>query len=188
MDTTKKLLKNIPEHLLYFGASNLICLLVTFAVNFMLRSLLMEFARGDAQKELLVEKALFALFSLLFYVVLGVILAKSSIQRTAYLAATIDREYSFGADLAAFCKSGLWIGLTAYALFCLPITVILALIPDINYLPTLFYPQYAAIELMGPLFGYLVMLAGYGIFSLLLFPCLHRIWEKSRLYTPGSVD
>ena len=117
MDATKKLLKNLPEHLLYFLAADLVCMLVTFAVNLMLRPILMELARGDSGKEALLEKLLFVTFVLLFFIVLTVIFAKSPIQRTAYLSATIGKEYSFGKDLSRFCSGGWWIGGCAYAIF-----------------------------------------------------------------------
>lgn len=182
MDTTKKLLKNLPEHLLYFAAADLVCLLLSFAVNMMLRPLLLEIARGNEATTAAVETALWGIFAALFYIAVAVILAKSSIQRSAYLAATIGRKYSFFGDLAAFCKGGLWTGVSAYALFCLPLTVLLAIIPELNYVPTLFYPQYAMIELLGPWLAYLADIGLYAVFSLLLFPCLHLKWEKERLY------
>ncbi|MBQ8288456.1 MAG: hypothetical protein IJX76_06775 [Clostridia bacterium] len=182
MDATKRLLRNLPEHLLYFLAADVVCMLLTFAVNLMVRPLLVEMARGDAAKEQTVETILFAVFAVLFFVVLAVIFAKSPIQRTAYLSATIGREYSFLSDLKAFLKGGLWIGVTTYALFCLIPTFFLWLMPDIQYLPTLFYPQYALTELCGAWSGYAVDIAAYLVFSLLLFPCLHLYWEKNRLY------
>ena len=182
MDTTKKLLKNFPEHLLYFGAANLVCLLLTFAVNMMLRPLLLEIARGSEETIAMVEQGLWIAFAALFYIVMAVILAKSSIQRSAYLAATIGKKYSFFGDLAAFCKGGLWTGVAAYAVFCLPLTVLLAIIPELNYIPTLFYPQYAMLELFGPWLAYLADIVLYALFSLLLFPFLPLKWEKERLY------
>lgn len=182
MDTTKKLLKNLPEHLLYFGAADLVCLLLSFAVNLILRPLLLEMARGDEAAASLIDQVLWVIFAALFYISLAVILSKSSIQRSAYLAATIGREYSFFGDLAAFCKGGLWIGVAAYAIFCLPLTVLLAIIPELNYIPTLFYPQYALIELLGPWLAYVADIVLYALFSLFLFPCLHLKWEKERLY------
>ncbi len=182
MHTTKKLLKNLPEHLLYFAATDLVCLLITFAVNFLLRPILLETARGDAAKEQTVETVLFCLFAGLFYIVLTVILAKSSIQRTAYLAETIERKYSFFGDLISFLKSGFWVGFFAYALFSLPLSALMWLFPDIRYVPTFFYPQYAVIELTGPWIGYFAGVAVYALYSLILFPCLHAKWEKGRLY------
>ena len=182
MDTTKKLLKNLPEHLLYFGAADLICLLLSFAVNMMLRPLLLEMARGNEATTLAVETALWSIFAALFYITIAVILAKSSIQRSAYLAATIGRKYSFFGDLANFCKGGLWTGVAAYAIFCLPLTVLLAIIPELDYIPTLFYPQYAMIELLGAWPAYFADILLYALFSLFLFPCLHLKWERERLY------
>ena len=182
MDTTKKLLKNLPEHLLYFAAANLVCLLLSFAVNMMLRPLLLEFARGSEAVTATMETVLWGVFAALFYITMAVILAKSSIQRSAYLAATIGREYSFFGDLAAFCKGGLWTGVAAYAIFCLPMTILLAIIPELNYIPTLFYPQYAMLELLGAWPAYVVDILLYALFSLLLFPCLHLKWERERLY------
>ena len=182
MDATRKLLRNLPEHLLYFLAADVICMIVTFAVNLMLRPIFVEMARGNAAKERLVDTILFAVFAILFFVVLAIIFAKSPIQRTAYLSATIDRTYSFGSDLKVFLKGGLWIGGGAYAIFCLIPTFFLWLIPDIRYLPTLFYPQYALTELFGVWIAYLVDIVAYLVFSLLLFPCLHLYWEKKRLY------
>ncbi len=182
MDTTKKLLKNLPEHLLYFGAADLICLLLAFMINMILRPILLEITRGSEEAMIIAEKALWGVFAALFYIVIAVILSKSSIQRSAYLAATIDREYSFFADLKAFCKGGLWVGIGAYAIFCLPLTILLAIIPELNYIPTLFYPQYALIELLGPWMAYGADILLYALFSLLLFPFLHLKWEKERLY------
>lgn len=182
MDATKKLLRNLPEHLLYFVATDVICMIVTFAVNLILRPYLLEMARGDASREQTVETVLFAVFAALFLVVLAVIFVKSPMQRTAYLAATIDREYRFFGDLKAFITGGFWMGTLAYALFSLIPTFFLWLIPDILVLPTLFYPQYALTELFDPWIAYLVGLAAYAVFSLLLFPCLHLYWEKNRLY------
>lgn len=182
MDTTKKLLKNLPEHLLYFAATDIICLIVAFAVNLMLRPIVLETARGDAAVERAVEQVFFGVYFALFFVVLAVILSKSSIQRTAYLAATVGRQYSFFGDLAAFLKGGIWVGFGAYALFCLPLTLLMAFFPGIKYVPTLFYPQYSAIELCGPWIGYLLDLGCYFIFSLFLFPFLHLKWEKGRLH------
>ena len=182
MDATKKLLKNLPEHLLYFLAADLACMLVTFATNLMVRPILMELARGDAAKEALMESILFVAFVLLFFVVLTVIFVKSPIQRTAYLSATIGKEYRFGADLKAFFKGGLWMGGLAFALFCLIPSFFLWLFPNIEYLPTIFYPQYALTELCGVWPANALEIAVYLIYSLFLFPCLHLYWEKKRLY------
>ncbi|MBQ8382652.1 MAG: hypothetical protein IJX47_05540 [Clostridia bacterium] len=182
MDATKRLLRNLPEHLLYFLAADVVCMLLTFAVNLIARPLLLEMARGDSAKEQTVKTILFAVFAVLFFVVLAVIFAKSPIQRTAYLSATIGREYSFASDLKTFLKGGLWIGVAAYGIFCLIPTFFLWLVPDIQYLPTLFYPQYALTELCGVWIAYAADLAAYLFFSLLLFPCLHLYWEKKRLY------
>lgn len=182
MDATKKLLRNLPEHLLYFLAADAICMILTFAVNLMVRPFLLELARGDAAKEQTLETVLFAVFAALFLVVLAVIFAKSPMQRTAYLSATIGKKYSFFGDLKAFLKGGLWIGMAAYAIFSLIPTFFLWLFPDILGLPTFFYPQYALTELCGVWIAYFVGIGAYAVFSLLLFPCLHLFWEKNRLY------
>lgn len=182
MDATKKLLKNLPEHLLYFLAADLVCMLLTFATNLMVRPILMELARGDVAKEAMMESILFVSFVLLFFVVLTVIFVKSPIQRTAYLAATIGKEYRFSADLIGFCKGGLWQGGLAYALFSLLPTLFLWLFPNIQYLPTVFYPQYALTELCGVWMAFGLGIAVYLLYSLFLFPCLHLYWEKKRLY------
>lgn len=182
MDTTKKILRNVPEYLLYFGAANLVCLLLSFAVNAVVRPLLMEFARGDEAVMQQMERFLWILFAVLFYVVLTVILMKSSVQRSAYLAATVGREYRFFGDLLAFCKSGLLTGVGAYLIFCLPITALVALVPDIEYLPTFFYPQYALIRLTSPFAALALDVVIYAVFAVVLFPLLHLYWEKNRLY------
>ncbi len=182
MDATKKLLRNLPEHLFYFLAADIVCMLLTWAVNLMVRPLLMELSRGNAQTEATIETVLFVVFALLFLAVLAAIFAKSPIQRTGYLAATIDREYSFGRDLKVFLAGGIWVGGAAYAIFSLVPTFFLWLFPDISYLPTLFYPQYALAELLGVWIAYGVGIVAYMFFSLLLFPCLHWFWEKKRLH------
>ncbi len=182
MDATKKLLRNLPEHLLYFLATDVICMILSFAVNMILRPILLETARGDAAKEQTVETILLALFAILFFVVLAVIFAKSPIQRTSYLSATIGRKYSFFGDLKVFLKGGLWIGVAAYAIFSLIPTIFLWLFPDVLVLPTVFYSQYALTELCGAWIAYAVGIVAYALFSLLLFPCLHLYWEKNRLY------
>ena len=182
MDATKKLLKNIPEYLLYFLAADLVCMLVSLAVNIVLRPILNELARGDESVLALIDKGFYIFFAALFYVVLAVILAKSPIQRTAYLSATIDRDYHFGADLADFVQHGLFTGVAAYLIFCLPVTVLVYLVPDILYIPTLFYAQDAMISLAGPWIALGLDAVIYTVFALLLFPCLHLYWEKNRLY------
>lgn len=182
MDATKKLLKNLPEYLLYFVATDLICMLAAWIVNIVARPIFIEMARDSADALALVENGFNVFFVLLFYIVLAVILAKSPIQRTAYLSATLGKEYSFSADLAGFLRGNLLTGMGAYLLFCLPLTVLLALIPELPYIPTLFYPQDAMISLVGPWAGLLLDLAIYAVFSIILFPCLHFWWEKNRLY------
>lgn len=182
MDTTKQLLRNVPEYLLYFGATDLVCLLLSFAVNAAVRPILVELAREDSAKIHAIDVGLWIFFAILFFGVLAAILAKSSIQRSAYLAATIDREYRFGADVLGFCKSGLPIGAAAYFLFCLPVTVLVAIWPEIQYIPALFYPQYALIELTSPLIALLLDVLFYAVFALVLFPILHLYWEKNRLH------
>ncbi len=182
MDATKKLLKNIPEYLLYFLAADLICMLAAWIVNIVLRPVFTELARGDATSLALIDRCFNIFFVALFYVALAVILAKSSIQRTAYLSATVGKEYRFGADLADFVNGGLITGVAAYLIFCLPVTVLVYLIPDIQYIPTIFYPQDAMISLAGPWVGLALDVVIYTVFALILFPCLHLYWEKNRLY------
>lgn len=182
MDATKKLLKNIPEYLLYFLATDLVCMLLAWMVNIIVRPIFTELARGNAHSLAVVDRVFWIVFAVLFYVVLAVVLAKSSIQKGAYLSATMGREYHFATDLAAFAKSGLLIGAMAYLIFCLPVTVLVALFPDIQYIPTVFYPQYALIELIGPWIALVLDVVIYAVFSLILFPCLHYYWEKNRLH------
>ena len=182
MDATKKLLKNIPEYLLYFLASDLICMLLAWVINIVVRPVFTEMARDNAHMLAKVDFGFNLLFVILFYVVFALILVKSSIQRNAYLSATIGREYHFGTDLAEFLQGGLLTGMAAYLLFCLPVTVLVYLFPDIQYVPTLFYPQDAMISLVGPWVGLVLDLAIYAVFSIVLFPCLHLWWEKNRLY------
>ena len=182
MDATKKLLKNVPEYLLYFVASDLICMLLAWVINIVALPIFTEIARGNADALLWVDRGFHILYAALFYVVLAVILAKSSIQRTAYLTATIGQEYSVGKDLTAFLSGNLLTGVGAYLIFCLPLTVLLYLIPELPYIPTLFYPQDAMITLVGPWMGLLLDIVIYALFSIILFPCLHFWWEKNRLY------
>lgn len=182
MDATKKLLKNIPEYLLYFLAADLICMLAAWVVNILVRPILTELARGDAAVLAMIDRGFHIFFAALFYAVLGVILAKSPIQRTAYLSATIGKDYSFGADLADFVQHGLFTGVGAYLIFCLPVTVLVYLVPDILYIPTLFYAQDAMISLTGPWMALALDVVIYTVFALIIFPCLHFYWEKNRLY------
>lgn len=182
MDATKKLLKNIPEYLLYFLATDLICMLLAWVINIVARPVLLEMARDNAERLAIVENGFNLLFVGLFYVIFAVVLVKSSIQRNAYLSATIGKQYRFGADLAEFLRGDLLIGMAAYLIFCLPVTVLVYLFPDIQYVPTLFYPQDAMISLVGPWKALLFDLAIYTVFSIVLFPCLHFWWEKNRLY------
>ena len=182
MDATKKLLKNIPEYLLYFLAADLVCMLAAWVVNIVVRPILTELARGDASVLATIDFGMNIFFAALFYVVLGVILAKSPIQRTAYLSATIGKDYHFGADLAEFVKHGLFIGVVAYLIFCLPVTALVWLVPDVLYIPTLFYAQDAMISLLGAWTALAADLAIYLVFALIIFPCLHLYWEKNRLY------
>lgn len=182
MDATKKLLKNIPEYLLYFLAADLVCMLAAWVVNIVVRPILTELARGDASVLATIDFGMNIFFAALFYVVLGVILAKSPIQRTAYLSATISKDYHFGADLAEFVKHGLFIGVVAYLIFCLPVTALVWLVPDVLYIPTLFYAQDAMISLLGAWTALAADLAIYLVFALIIFPCLHLYWEKNRLY------
>lgn len=182
MDATKKLLKNIPEYLLHFLAADLVCMLAAWVVNIVLRPILTELARDDASALAMVDKGFAIFFAALFYVVLAVILTKSPIQRTAYLSATIGKEYRFGADLADFIQHGLFTGVAAYLIFCLPVTVLVYLVPDILYIPTLFYAQDAMISLVGPWIALGMDVVIYVVFALIIFPCLHLYWEKNRLY------
>lgn len=182
MDATKKLLKNIPEYLLYFLATDLICMLLSWIANIILRPIFVELARGDADRLAMVDKGFWIVFAILFYGILAVILAKSSIQRGAYLTATVGREYHFAHDLRMFAGHGLPVGVAAYLIFCLPVTVLVALFPDILYIPTIFYPQYALLSLVGPWVGLALDVGIYAVFSLILFPCLHYYWEKNRLH------
>lgn len=183
MDSTKKLLRNLPEHLLYFMAADLISALIALIVNLVIRPLLIELARGDAEQEKLIDRWLWLFFALLFYIVMAVLLYKSSSLKNRFLAETIDRPYRFGQDLVSFVKSGLPTGVAAYLLFSLPLTVLLAIVPDLPYLPALFYPQYALIELLGSAFGaWAAGAAVYALFSVIWFPILHAIWEKNRIY------
>lgn len=183
MDTTKKMLRNIPEHLLYFLASDLISMLVALIVNLMLRPFLSELARGDAAREASIDRILWGVFALLFFVVLAVLLYKSSGMKNRYLAETLGRPYRFMQDTLAFIKGGWLIGVAAYLLFALPLTVVMAIFPDLPILPTLFYPQYALIELFGnPFAAWAIGTVGYALFSVAYFPILHAIWEKNRIH------
>ncbi len=183
MDGTRKLIRNLPEHLLYFMAADLISALIALIVNLALRPLLTELARGNADRERQIDQGLWFLFALMFYIVMAVLLYKSSGMKNRFLAETIDRPYRFGQDVATFVKSGWLVGIAAYLLFSLPLTVLLAIVPDLPYLPALFYPQYALIELLGSAFGaWAAGAAAYALFSLIWFPILHAIWEKNRMY------
>lgn len=183
MDVTKKMLKNIPEHLLYFTASNLITLLIALAVNLMLRPLLTELARGDQNKEKVIDSLLWGCFALLFFVVLALLLSKSNGMKNRYLAETLGREYRFGQDLSEFLRSGYLTGIAAYFLFALPFTAVMAFFPELPILPMFFYPQYALIELIGnAVIAWIAGGAAYALFSIVFFPILHAIWEKNRIY------
>lgn len=183
MDVTKKMLRNIPEHLLYFGASNLIAALAALIVNLMLRPLLTELARGDAGREATIDSVFWSVFALLFFVVLAVLLYKSNGMKNRYLAETLGHEYHFGQDLVAFLKGGWLTGIAAYLIFALPLTVVMAIFPELPVLPTLFYPQYALIELCGSAFlAWAIDGVAYALFSVVYFPILHAIWEKNRIH------
>lgn len=183
MDTTKKLLRNIPEHLLYFAAADLISMLTAIFVNLLLRPLLTELARGDAAREAAIDRVLWGVFAVLFFVVLAVLLYKSSGMKNRYLAETIGVPYSFVRDYLSFIKGGWLTGIAAYLVFALPLTVVMTFFPDLPVLPTLFYPQCALIELFGNTFvAWAVGGAGYALFSAVYFPVLHAIWEKNRIY------
>lgn len=183
MDVTKKLLRNIPEHLLYFAAADLISALVALIVNLMLRPVLTELARGDAAREATIDSLLWGVFALLFFVVLAVLLRKSNGMKNRYLAETLGKEYRFGQDLAAFVRGGWLTGIAAYLIFTLPLTLVMAIVPDLPVLPTLFYPQYALIELCGNSFlAWGVGAVAYALFSMVFFPILHAIWEKNRIH------
>ena len=61
-------------------------------------------------------------------------------------------------------------------------TVLVYLVPDILYIPTLFYAQDAMIALAGPWIALGLDVVIYVVFALIIFPCLHFYWEKNRLY------
>lgn len=183
MDMTKKMLRNIPEHLLYFEASNLISALLALAVNLILRPLLLELARGNVEKEALIERILSGVFALFFFVVIAILLRKSNGMRNRYLAETLGREYRFGEAFRSFLKGGYITGVATYLVFTLPFTVVMAFFPELPYLPLLFYPQDALIQFCGNAFvAWIVGGVAYAIFSLVYFPILHAIWEKNRIH------
>lgn len=183
MDVTKKMLRNVPEHLLFFAASDLISMFAALIVNLLLHPLLTELARGDADKEALIDTVLWAVFALLFFVVFALLLYKSNGMKNRYLAETLGRTYRFREDFTSFLKGGWLTGVAAYLLFALPLTVVMTFFPDLPILPTLFYPQYALIELCGnPFAAWGIGGAAYALFSLVCFPVLHAIWEKNRIH------
>lgn len=183
MDVTKKLFKNIPEHLLYFAASNLIAAFAALFFNLLLRPIVTELARGDAEKEAMISDGFSVIFVLLFFVVMAVLLFKSGGMKNRYLSETIGREYHFASDLSSFARGGYPAGVAAYLLFTLPFTVVMVIFPDLPYLPFFFYPQDALIDLCQNAFvAWIVGGVAYAIFSLVYFPILHAIWEKNRIY------
>lgn len=183
MDSTKKMLRNIPEHLLYFMAADLITMLTALIVNLIIRPLAIELARGDAAKEAVVDSVLWGVFALLFFIAVAALLWKSSGMKNRYLAETLGKEYRFGQDLTAFIKGGWLTGIEAYLIFALPLTVVMTFFPDLPILPTLFYPQYALIKLCGNTFlAWGVGAVAYALFSAVYFPILHAIWEKNRIH------
>lgn len=183
MDVTKKMLKNIPEHLFYFTASNLITALAALFLNLLLRPIATELARGDAGREAVISDVFSAVYAILFFVVMAVLLFKSGGMKNRYLAETLGREYRFVQDLSSFARGGYPTGVAAYFLFTLPFTVVMAIFPKLPYLPFFFYPQDAMIELCGNAFvAWIAGGAAYALFSLIYFPILHAIWEKNRIH------
>lgn len=183
MEATKKMFRNFPEHMLYFAASNLISMFTALIINVLVQSILIELARGDADKEALYGRILSGVFALLFFAVFAVLLCKSPGMRNRYLAETLGRDYHFGQDLADFVKGSYLTGIVAYALFTLPFTIVMAIFPDLPYLPLLFYPQDALIDVVGNAFAaWGIGIAVYAVFTLVYFPILHAVWEKNRIH------
>lgn len=163
---------------------NLCAILIYFAVMLVLNPFFGEIEdRGSADTKATLDIIRAFICIVLFYVFLGVFSYNNPIEKGRFVSSPEGRNTSFAAQFIDFAKSQSWVQALSYAVFCLPLHIVVHIFPDIRYLPTFFLPQYSFIALTGGVWlSYAANIAAYTLFMMIIVPLFRRIWDKNRLY------
>ena len=180
----KEKLPDFAAALIIMLLVNLCAILIYFAVMLVLNPFLAELElRGGADTKAKLDAFRAVICVILFYVFLGVISYHNPIEKGRFVNSPEGRNTSFRAQFTEFAKSQSWVQAASYAIFCLPLHIVVSIFPDIKYLPTFFLPQYGFITVTGSVWlSYVVNIAVYTLFMMIFIPLFRRIWDKNRLY------
>ena len=160
---------------------NIGAVLICFAIMLMLNPFIGEISARDNGSARSVEIFRSVLCVLIFYVMRALLGYHNHVDRNRYV--TSGRSDGYFRSLLSHITDRTPSEALACLLFCLPIHIVISFYPDIDYLPTLFLPQYSLITLTGSvLVSYIVNILCYTVFVMLITPLFHVIWDKKRLH------
>jgi len=160
---------------------NIGAILIFFVIMLLLNPFIGEISARNRESARSVELFRSALCVGIFYILRGLLGYHNHVERNRYVTSGQSAGY-FRLFLSHLIYRSLSDALAA-AIFCLPVHIAVSVYPDIEYLPTLFLPQYSMISLAGSVaLSYIVNILLYTLFVLSLSPLFRVIWYKKRLY------
>ena len=160
---------------------NIGAVLIYFAIMLILNPFIGEISARDGGSARSVGMFRSVLCVLIFFVMRGLLGYHNHVDRNRYV--TLGQSDGYFRSLLSHIINRSPSEALACLLFCLPIHVVISFYPDIDYLPTLFLPQYSFITLTGSvLVSFIVNILVYTVFVMLTTPLFHVIWDRKRLY------
>ena len=171
------------EGLLLVAGADVASILLKFLIQLLSAPIRSELdARNSDAALSAVNLALAGLCLAGFLALLAVMVIVNPAFRSDYLIRTYGTKYSFSTDFVQTVKSRALPDLLAGGLLGLPLNLVLQFVGDINYLPTVFPPFYAAWELTGnAILSWVILTVLIPVWLTLITCFAHYKWEKNRI-------
>ena len=129
----------------------------------------------------LLEGVLYALYAVVYFVILALLICKNSSARSAYLNATAGEKYSFKGELASYSRETLTVDIAACTVLAVAVFALLAVFNKNGILAVIFLPQYSLLRMMSTVGAAIFYAAFTPIFTGALTLISQKIWNKNRL-------